>query len=103
MSKRKVFVATFAIMLFFLVVHSVPTLALRTSIFFHGYPVVAVTTEIQEYVPYSQYDRELLEKENARLFKLTPPPVEKATQGYLYTWKVSKKAFLYFARYHGEG
>lgn len=103
MSKRKMFIIAFVVILFFLLLHSVPALALRISVFLHGYPVVALTTEIQEYEPYNQHDRVLLKKENARLYKLTPPPIEEATQGYLYTWKVSKKAFIYFASYHGEG
>ena len=63
--------------------HSTPTLALRTSVFFHGYPIVAITTNIHEYEPYSQQDKERIENENARLYKLSQPPIEKVTNGYL--------------------
>ncbi|SNS34324.1 hypothetical protein SAMN05446037_100875 [Anaerovirgula multivorans] len=102
MSKRKtaIIICMFIFILVFL--HSMSTLALRTSVFLHGYPIVALTTTIQEYEPYDQYNRELLQKENSRLYKLTPPPIEKATDGYLYTWKVNKKGYLYFASYYGE-
>ena len=101
MNKGKVILIVFVVLTY--VLHSIPALALRTSVFFHGFPIVALTTKIQEYEPYSQHDRELLEKENAKLYRLTPSPIEEATQGHLYTWKVSKKVFIYFANYYGEG
>ena len=102
MTKRKIIVIGLVISIIVLL-HSIPTLALRTSIFFHGHPIVALTTEIEEHEPYSPEDSELLEKENAKLYRLTTPPIEKATQGHLYTWKVKKRVFIYFADYHGEG
>ena len=86
-----------------ILLHSMPALALRTSIFFHGFPIAAFTTEIQEYEPYSPLDKKLLQEENTKLYRLTPPPVEKSTKGHLYTWKVSKKVFIYVASYYGEG
>ena len=100
MKKGKTILIIFVILVY--VLHSIPALALRTSVFFHGFPIVALTTDIQEYEPYSRHDRELLEKENSKLYRLTPPPIEEATQGHLYTWKVSKKVFIYFASYYGE-
>ncbi|SDZ15286.1 hypothetical protein [Tindallia californiensis] len=102
MTKRKA-IAIGLVVLTFMLLHSTPALALRTSILFYGHPIVALTTEIQEYEPYSQDDKELLEKENAKFYRVTPAPVEKATQGHLYTWKVRKNIFIYFADYHGEG
>lgn len=91
------------VIVIFTLLHSTPGLALRTSVFFHGHPIVALTTEIEEYEPYSHQERTLFTQEKAKLYRLMPPPIEKDTQGHLYTWKVIKKVFVYYAHYYGEG
>ena len=39
---------------------------------------------------------------NAKCYTLTKPAFEKATQGDLRNYKVTKRGFLYFAEYYGE-
>ena len=101
--KKRILFASGIMVVIVVILHSVPTLALRSGIFLHGYPVSAFRAEIEEIDPPVPGDREMLENENAVLYRITPPPVEEATQGHLFTWKVKRKFFIYFASYDGEG
>ncbi|WP_175987560.1 hypothetical protein [Bacillus sp. Marseille-Q1617] len=90
-------------LLLFIVLHSTPHLALRTKVFFMGYPADAFTTGIVNY----EYEKEVnggaSSSLNGKTYTLTEPPVEKATQGELRNYLVKKVGFLYFAEYFGEG
>jgi len=67
--------------------------ALRTAVFFHS-PVSAVTMS---------YEEIQLSDEGERLYRITEnEPVEKATQGHLYTWVVHEWGPFHFAEYYGE-
>lgn len=82
--------------------HITPNIALRTHVFFSGYFIEAITTDIVDDEFHNKIDKELLEKQKAKCYTLTNPPVEKATQGILSNYKVVKKGILYFADYYGD-
>ena len=80
------------------VLHLTPHLALRTHVFFMGYPIEAVKTGIVDDKFHNRTDW----KPNAKYYTLTKPPVERVTEGILHNFKVSKNGFLYFAEYFGD-
>ena len=84
----------------FILLHSTPKMALRYHIFFSGYPIKALTTDIYVTKIDNEFDNELLNKLNANSYTLTKPPFEKATEAELDTFLVKKRAFLYFAEYY---
>lgn len=92
----------FCIIVFYTLLHLTPTFALRTRIFTMGYPVIAFTTGIVDDEFHNTIDKKILESENAKCYTLTKPAFEKATQGELRNYKVTKKGILYFAEYYGE-
>lgn len=104
MKKKNVFNRTLILIIiaFYIILHFTPTLALRTFIFTMGYPVIAFTTGIVDDELHNTIDRQILESENAKCYTLTKPAFEKATQGELRNYKVTKRGFLYFAEYYGE-
>ncbi|WP_404460817.1 hypothetical protein [Sutcliffiella horikoshii] len=94
MKKGKLIVLTVAIIvIFFVMLHSNPTSALRTKVFFMGYPKVAFTSEIVE------YEFVNLHAKGSKGYLFTEPPMEKATQGYLDTYQVKKFGIFYFAEF----
>lgn len=75
--------------------HSTPKMALRTQVFFMGYPKAALTSEI---IDYEYKNIKFKEKDsNSRGYAFTNPPIEKATQGPLDTYRVKRIGILYFA------
>lgn len=98
---KSTIVITITIMLF-IILHLTPSLAIRTRVFFMGYFVNAIKTDVVDDVTHNNMDKELLESENAKCYTLTNPPIEKATQGVLRNYKVVKIGPLYFASYYGE-
>jgi len=86
----------------FLVLHSTPNLALRTCVFFMGYPKAAFITDIADDEYHNKFDKKKFAKLNAKAYTLTKPPFEKATESELRNYLVRKKGFLYFADYYGE-
>jgi hypothetical protein len=69
---------------------------LRSAVFFVS-PKSALTMEYEYY-------KDLPDSDNAKLYVITKNiPVEKATQGELYTWVVYNYGPFYFAAYYGEG
>jgi hypothetical protein len=100
--KNYIIVLICSIGLGFLVLHSTPNLAIRTHLFFTGHPANAFNTNILDDKFHNKVDKDSLKKENAKCYSLTNPPIEKKTQVKLRNYKVSKKAFLYFASYYGK-
>ncbi|MGR3763090.1 hypothetical protein [Rossellomorea sp. NS-SX7] len=92
-----------ALLLLFMVLHRTPHMAVRTKVFFMGYPADAFTTGIVDDEYHNEVDKEKFSSLNAKAYTLTEPPVEKATQGELRNYLVKKVGFLYFAEYYGEG
>jgi hypothetical protein len=88
--------------LLFLVLHSTPNLALRTHVFFMGYPKAAITSGIIEDEYHNDVDKEKFTELNAKAFTLTKPPIEKATDGELRNFLVRKFGIFHFAEYYGE-
>ncbi|URM32663.1 hypothetical protein LLY41_20380 [Cytobacillus firmus] len=86
-----------------ILLHSTPNMALRTHVFFSGYPAAAIGSGIIEDDFHNEVDRDRFAELNAKAYTLTEPPVEKATQGKLRNYLVRKYGFNYFAEYYGEG
>ncbi|WP_025027788.1 hypothetical protein [Caldalkalibacillus mannanilyticus] len=101
LKKKLIFIVLIAII--FLLLHSTPSMALRTQVFIMGYPHIALTTEIIDDEYHNEVDQEKFAELNAKAYTLTKPPIEKATQGELRNYLVRKSGFLYFAEYYGEG
>ncbi len=87
----------------FLLLHSTPNTALRTKVFFMGYPKAALTSAIIDDVYHNEVDKDKFAELNAKAYTLTKPPIETATQGELRNYLVRRFGFLYFAEYYGEG
>ena len=87
----------------FLLLHSTPNTALRTKVFFMGYPKAALTSAIIHDEYHNEVDKDKFAELNAKAYTLTKPPIEKATQGELRNYLVRKFGFLHFAEYYGEG
>ncbi|MDF2947122.1 MAG: hypothetical protein K0S51_1801 [Bacillales bacterium] len=84
--------------------HSNPILALRTHIFFKGYPIKAITCEIKEDKYFNDFDGGMLEKEKFRGYIITKkPPKQRPTGNFLYRWKVKEKDSLYYGEYRPGG
>jgi hypothetical protein len=94
-------ISTFILM--FLILHSTPYLAVRISVFVMGYPAAALTSGIAEDVFQKYVDTDDSSGSNDKVYTLTEPPVEEATQGQLRNYRVKKIGFLHFAEYYGEG
>ncbi|WP_221565086.1 hypothetical protein [Alkalihalobacillus sp. TS-13] len=91
------------IVVVFLLLHSTPTMAMRTQVFLMGYPKAAFTSGIIEDDYHNEIDKEKFSDLNAKAYTLTTPPIEKATQGELRNYLVKKIGFLHFAEFYGEG
>ncbi|MDV2682841.1 hypothetical protein RYX56_00490 [Alkalihalophilus lindianensis] len=91
------------LIIIFLLLHSTPSLALRTHVLVLGYPKAAVTSGIVEDDYHNEVDKEAFEEQNAKAYTLTEPPIEKSTQGQLSNFLVKKIGFLYFAEFYGDG
>ncbi|MFD1739233.1 hypothetical protein ACFSCX_22390 [Bacillus salitolerans] len=99
--KEVIFFIVIAII--FLLLHSTPSTAIRTKVFFMGYPNAAVTSPIIDDEYHNEVDNDKFAELNAKAYTLTKPPIEKATQGELRNYLVRKFGFLHFAEYYGEG
>ena len=86
----------------FLLLHSTPKLAICTNVFLMGYPKEALTSEVEEYEFYNEVDENNFVEQNphSKFYILSNPPIEKATEGELNTYKVRKFGFLYFAEFY---
>lgn len=78
------------IILFF-VLHSSPSIALRTHVFFNGHPILAVKSEIQDDQEHNQGDKEFLKNEHAKCYSLNE-------ENYI----LRKKGFIYVADIYGN-
>ncbi|GAE25544.1 hypothetical protein JCM9140_1544 [Halalkalibacter wakoensis JCM 9140] len=102
MKKKNLIALTLFIGLIYLL-HSTPHLAVRTYVFFTGYPVAAVTTNIIHDDYHNEVDKEKFAEWNAKAYTLTKPPIEKATQGELRNYLVKKRGFFHIVEFYGEG
>lgn len=100
MKKEIVFLISFAIIFFLL--HSTPSMALRTHVFILGYPKAALTSEVVDDVYHNEEYKEKFAELNAKAYTLTKPPIEKATQGELSNFLVRKFGFFYLVEYLGN-
>ncbi|MRG86084.1 hypothetical protein [Salinibacillus xinjiangensis] len=101
MKKKRIWVPIVLVILFILL-HLSPKLALRTHVVFMGHPVAAVTSELIQDNYHNETDKNQLKKLDAKVYTLTEPPIEEATQSELRNFIVKEVGFLYFAEYYGE-
>ena len=92
-----------ALVIVFILLHSTPTMALKTHVFIMGYPKAAILSGVIEDEDHNKVDKEKFAELKAKAYTLTKPPIEKATQGELRNYLVRKIGFLHFAEYYGEG
>ncbi|MFZ3579493.1 hypothetical protein [Virgibacillus sp. DJP39] len=104
MKKAKVVIPSIVILVavLFLILHTTPKMALRTHVFFLGYPKAAITSEIVDDAFHNRVDKKKFKESNTKAYTLTEPPTEEATQGLLRNYTVKKVGVLYFADYLGE-
>lgn len=100
--RKKVIVSILVFGMIF-ALHSTPHIALRTYVFFSGYPTIALTTSIIEDEYHNEIDKEMFEELNAKAYTLTTPPIEKATQGELRNFLVKKYGLFHIVEFYGEG
>lgn len=82
--------------LMFLFLHIAPKIALRTHLFITGHPVIAFKIDIEK------QDRYDSESKNIEFYTTTEDAVDRETGNSLSgAFEVTKKGFLYFARYYG--
>lgn len=99
---KKEVILILALTTIFLILHSTPSMALRTQVFIMGYPKAALTSEIIDNNYHNEVDKEKLAVLNAKAYTLTKPPIEKATQGELRNFLVKKIGLFYLAEYYGD-
>ena len=58
----------------FLLLHSTPNIALRTHVFFLGYPTAAITSGIIEDEFHNKIDKQKFVELNGKAYTLTNPP-----------------------------
>lgn len=100
--KSGIIIALCSIAIIFMLLHSTSSIALRTYLFTDGHPIVAFNTEIINDDLHNRVDKQTLDKQNAKCYKITKPAFEKAAQTELTTFEVRKIGFLFFAKYYGE-
>lgn len=99
---KKEVILIIALTIIFLILHSTPSMALRTQVFIMGYPKSALTSEIIDDIYHNEVDKEKFAVLNAKAYTLTKPPIEKATQGELRNFLVKKIGLFYLAEYYGD-
>ncbi|OOE12549.1 hypothetical protein [Fictibacillus arsenicus] len=103
LQNKKRWLVIISLIIVFTLLHSTPSIALKTHVFFMGYPIAAITSGIVEDDFHNKVDKEKFAKINAKAYTLTKPPIEKATQGKLRNYLVRKIGIWYFAEFLGEG
>lgn len=97
MKKKLIIIISSCIVLLFIGLHITPELALRAYVFRIGHPIVAFTVNLEE-----DYIHRNLETENIKFYTLHEAPVDRETGNDLTSYRVTKKGFLFFAKYYGE-
>ena len=77
--------------------HATPEMAVRSRVLLMSHPIAAMQANI---VPY-EYESGI-EDEDEQGYRITNPPIERATRGELDTYIVSKKLWFYFARFEKD-
>lgn len=96
--KKKIKVLIIPILVsLFIILHITPHNAVRTYIFLTGHPKIAFTSEIDIDIIHRD-----LETENVHFYVVNNPPIDNITKNDLTSYKVTKKFFLFFAKYYGE-
>ena len=75
----------------FYVLHSSPSIALRTHVLFNGHPILAVKTKIVDDEEHNHMDKNYLNKENAKCYSI-----------FDGNYIVRKKGIIFIADYYGD-
>lgn len=94
---KKIIRVILIVCLIFVLTHLTPYNALRTHIFFMGHPIMAFTTSFEEDIVHKE-----LEKKNIKFYTTNNPPIDYQTRNEKTSYIVTKKFFLFFAKYYGE-
>lgn len=94
---KKSIIIIFSIIILVLITYLIvtPTVALRFAILREGYPIKSITMKLSD-TPYK-----ISIKGDEKIYTLTNPPMEKATQCILENWVVSKHGIFYWVEYFG--
>ena len=82
--------------IFFIIIHITPQMALRTHLFFTGHPKIAFTSKVEEFERGEENKR-------IKFYTLNPPPIDRSTGNELLAYKITRIGFLCIATYHGGG
>ncbi len=93
----KVFITIAILIGIFVIAHITPQNAIRTHIFFTGHPIIASSSSIDKDEIYRE-----LETESISFYTVEKPPIDPITKNEMTSYKVTKKLFLFFAKYYGE-
>lgn len=72
-----------------------PMMALRLALFKTWFPIKAITLQVSDH----PYEADV--QSNEKIYTLTNPPTEEATQGILENWVVAKYGIFYVGEYLG--
>ena len=77
--------------------HATPEMAIRSRVLLMSHPIAAIKADIVAY----EYGSGI-EREDEQGYRITNPPIDRATGGELDTYVVSKKLWFYFARFEKD-
>ncbi len=103
MSVKKGLLSIGVTCLVLMVLHATPHAALRTYVCLMGHPIAALTSPITEDDSRNELEQTAFEERGGRIYTLTDPPVERATQGRLESYFVRKVGPFYLAEHYGGG
>jgi hypothetical protein len=97
--KKKIIISL--LVLLGIYIFCIPTGSVRISIFFQ-HPIKAFTTDLVDIT--EEYTGELSKDytNGYKIYKLTDPLHDKATDGYLKNWIVYRIGIFYFSRHFGH-
>ncbi|NLK94206.1 MAG: hypothetical protein GX275_03290 [Clostridiales bacterium] len=100
--KLNLLIVSGVIALFFLL-HSTPTLAVRSKLFFDGHMLGAFQGKVEFNEFQHNLDKEVLESLNSKIYCITEAKINDFETGNgINNFRVNSKGFLYFAYYYGE-
>lgn len=107
MSQKKIInrfiLISFILGIFFLLLHSMPTLSIRSSLFFSGHFITAFKGEIVLNEEQQNIDKSTLEKNNEKIYTILDNDAKFFRTGNpIVNYKVKKISFIYFADAYGE-
>lgn len=85
-----------------IILHTTPSLAIRTRLFFDCHPIAAINTKVEVNEFQQSLDKEILEKEGSRIYCISAKAKDWQTGNYIVNYKVTKNGHLYYVHSYGE-